>query len=340
MEALHLVTTWPVEHVTAAVVTADGTIDTIGDTERIVPAGLAHQADDRRGRCWSPSRRASSRSTIRCDSRPARRRRCAICSLTPAGTRSTATEPIAPPERRRIYSNTGIERAADEWPAAAGMAFARLPARSGAGSRSAWRAPTLRGSPAHGARATARRRGAASSPRCCGRGCSPPTTYRDVISTAVPRPGRYRARGGPIRSVPLGTRGRDPRRQVTALDRPRQLAADVRSLRRRRHDDVGRPVDRVPASSPSPTGRSTNGATRRSTLWPQFSDAVVAERRRRRDASRPATGCVGRPPATTGCRLMRYGFVGGVDRQRSRDGDARRRAQRRHGRRPQPARSR
>ena len=34
MEALHLVTSWPVEHVTAAVVTADGDA-TIGDTERI-----------------------------------------------------------------------------------------------------------------------------------------------------------------------------------------------------------------------------------------------------------------------------------------------------------------
>ena len=34
MEALHLVTAWPVEHVTAAVVTADGA-ETIGDTERV-----------------------------------------------------------------------------------------------------------------------------------------------------------------------------------------------------------------------------------------------------------------------------------------------------------------
>ena len=33
MEALHLVTSWPVEHVTAAIVTTGGD-DTIGDTER------------------------------------------------------------------------------------------------------------------------------------------------------------------------------------------------------------------------------------------------------------------------------------------------------------------
>ena len=34
MEALHLVTSWPVDHVTAVVVSRDQ-IDTIGDTERV-----------------------------------------------------------------------------------------------------------------------------------------------------------------------------------------------------------------------------------------------------------------------------------------------------------------
>ena len=34
MGALHLVTSWPVEHATAAVVTAEGS-ETIGDTERV-----------------------------------------------------------------------------------------------------------------------------------------------------------------------------------------------------------------------------------------------------------------------------------------------------------------
>ena len=44
-----------------------------------------------RGRRWSPSRRASSRSTIRCEaSRSRTAARCATCCRTPADTRSTA----------------------------------------------------------------------------------------------------------------------------------------------------------------------------------------------------------------------------------------------------------
>ena len=58
--------------------------------------------------------------------------------------------PIAPPARRRIYSNTGIERAADELAGAARMAFADY-LREAVWEPLGMSRMSLRGSPAHGA---------------------------------------------------------------------------------------------------------------------------------------------------------------------------------------------
>ena len=123
---------WPVDHVAAAIVTARRTSTHDRRPRPVVPPRLAEQADHRVGDHGRPSRRASSRSTTagaRAAPRahaapPARPRRRVRVRRRPS--RSPA------PARRRIYSNTGIELAADELAAAAGMPFAEYLARGGA----------------------------------------------------------------------------------------------------------------------------------------------------------------------------------------------------------------
>ena len=133
MEALHLVTSWPVEHVTAAVVTAAGS-DTIGDTERIyrlasltkpmVAWAVMVGVEEGIVALDAPLRFATAPDGVTL--------RHLLAHA--GGFGFDGDEPIAAPARRRIYSNTGIERAADELAAAAGMAFHGLPARSGVGT--------------------------------------------------------------------------------------------------------------------------------------------------------------------------------------------------------------
>jgi CubicO group peptidase (beta-lactamase class C family) len=62
-------------------------------------------------------------------------------------------EPIAPPESRRIYSNTGIELAAELIGVAAAMPFAQY-LREAVFEPLAMTASSLRGSPAHGVHST------------------------------------------------------------------------------------------------------------------------------------------------------------------------------------------
>ncbi len=122
MEALHLVTSWPVEHVTAAVVTASGS-ETIGDTERVyrlasltkpmVAWAVMVGVEEGIVALDAPLRFATAPDGVTL------RHLLAHAS----GFGFDGDEPIAAPARRRIYSNTGIERAADELAEAAGMAF-------------------------------------------------------------------------------------------------------------------------------------------------------------------------------------------------------------------------
>jgi CubicO group peptidase (beta-lactamase class C family) len=149
VEALHLVTTWPVEHVTAAIVTTDGDA-TIGDTERVyrlasltkpmvawavmigVEEGIVDLDD--------PLRFAAVPQGVTL--------RHLLAHA--GGFGFDGEQPIAPPARRRIYSNSGFERAADELAGAARMAFSDY-LREAVWEPLGMSSMSLRGSPAHGA---------------------------------------------------------------------------------------------------------------------------------------------------------------------------------------------
>lgn len=122
MQALHLVASWPVDHVAAAVVTHAG-VETIGDTERRYRiASLTKPIA-----AWAILI-ATEEGTLALD---APLRHVAVPDgvtlrhlLAHAGGYPFfGDEPVAAAGRRRIYSNTGIERAADELAGAAGIPF-------------------------------------------------------------------------------------------------------------------------------------------------------------------------------------------------------------------------
>jgi CubicO group peptidase (beta-lactamase class C family) len=129
---------WPSEHAAAAVVYPDGSVVTHGDADlplrwasvtKLATAVAALVAveegivdlEDPAGPQGSTLRHLLSHAS---------------------GLPFDATGPIAPPGTRRIYSNTGIEAAAEHVAVAAGMPFAEY-------FESVWGFP-LAGSPAHG----------------------------------------------------------------------------------------------------------------------------------------------------------------------------------------------
>jgi len=131
---------WPSEHAAAAVVYPDGSFETHGDIEmplrwasvtKVATAVAALVAveegivslEDPAGPPGSTLRHLLSHAS---------------------GLPFDGAEPIAAPEARRIYSNTGIEVAAEHVGAAAGMPFPQY-------FESVWGFP-LGGSPAHGVR--------------------------------------------------------------------------------------------------------------------------------------------------------------------------------------------
>lgn len=121
MQALELVSAWPVPHVAAAVVAADGTIlGTAGDLDhRFRLASLTKPLT-----AWA-ALVAVEEATVALDD-PVGQPGCTLRHLLAhaGGYPFEGAEPVAPPERRRIYSNTGVELAAGHVAAAAGMAFA------------------------------------------------------------------------------------------------------------------------------------------------------------------------------------------------------------------------
>ena len=183
MEALRLVTSWPVEHVTAAVVTPEG-IDTIGDTERVyrlasltkpmVAWAIMVAVEEGVVDLDGPLRHADVPEGVTL------RHLLAHAS----GFGFDGDKPIAPVARRRIYSNTGIERAADELAGASGMPFEQY-LREAVFDPLGMTSAELRGSPAHGARASLRDVaafvGEMLRPRLLA-----PTSYHDVMSTQFP----------------------------------------------------------------------------------------------------------------------------------------------------------
>ncbi len=150
MRSLELVSTWPVPHVSAAVLSAGGDVlGTVGEADRRYRlASLAKPMT-----AWA-TLVAVEEGIVSLD-QPIGQPGCTLRHLLAhaGGYPFTGRDPIARPARTRIYSNTGIEMAAATVAAAADMPFAdylaeavfRPLAMDGAG---------LEGSAAHGVWAT------------------------------------------------------------------------------------------------------------------------------------------------------------------------------------------
>jgi CubicO group peptidase (beta-lactamase class C family) len=183
MQALHLVTSWPVEHVTAAVVTP-GHVATVGDTERryrlasltkpMVAWAVAIAVEEGVLELDAPLRfaRAAHGTTMR------------HLLAHAAGFGFDGEAQIAPVARRRIYSNTGIERAAEELAGAAQMRFEQY-VREAVWDPLGMSSTALRGSPAHGAESTSHDTALFVSEMLRPR-LIDARTYHDVISPQFP----------------------------------------------------------------------------------------------------------------------------------------------------------
>jgi len=152
MTALHQVTTWPVGHAAAAIVTSDG-VDLIGDPDR--PFRLASLT-----KCltaWA-TMIAVEEGTVELDAPIERADVPAGATLRhllshAAGFPFEGDDPMTPVGTRRIYSNTGIERAASMVADSAAMPFEQYLTEAvlePLGMTSS----ELRGSAAHGVRST------------------------------------------------------------------------------------------------------------------------------------------------------------------------------------------
>ena len=150
MQALELVSAWPVPHVAAAVVAGDTTIlGTRGDTEhRFRLASLTKPLA-----AWAMLV-AVEEGSVHLDA-PVGQPGCTLRHLLAhaGGYPFEGTEPVAAPAHRRIYSNSGIELAADHVAAATGMSFAEYLAEAVLVPLGMTNCD-LAGSPAHAAWAT------------------------------------------------------------------------------------------------------------------------------------------------------------------------------------------
>ena len=121
LRALEQVSTWPVPTAGAAVVLADGTVaGTVGAVEhRFRLASLTKPLA-----AWA-TLVAVEEGIVALDD-PVGQPGCTLRHLLAhaGGYPFEGADPVSPPERRRIYSNTGFEMVADAVAAAAGMPFA------------------------------------------------------------------------------------------------------------------------------------------------------------------------------------------------------------------------
>jgi CubicO group peptidase (beta-lactamase class C family) len=149
VQALGLTADWPVPHVAAAAVMADGSIHTTGDVHRSFR--LASITKMLTG--WA--------SLIACEEgivhleQPIGQSGCTLRHLLAhaGGYAFDGAAPIAIPGQRRIYSNTGIELAADTVAHAAEMPFEQY-LREAVLEPLGMGDTQLHGSPAHGVRST------------------------------------------------------------------------------------------------------------------------------------------------------------------------------------------
>jgi CubicO group peptidase (beta-lactamase class C family) len=144
MNALHLVSRWPVPFAAAAVVGPHGVVTTWGDQDRVVRlASLSKPMS-----AWAMLV-AVEEGIVELD-QPMGQPGCTLRHLLShaGGYPFDGRDPMAPPERTRAYSNGGIEIAADEVAAAAGMAFDDY-LREAVFEPLAMHSSDLRGSPAH-----------------------------------------------------------------------------------------------------------------------------------------------------------------------------------------------
>ncbi len=150
MQALRLTATWPVAHVAAAAIT-DAGIHTIGDIDH--PFRIASISKMFVG--WT-ALVACEEGIVSLDD-PVGQPGCTLRHLLAhaGGYAFDGPDPIGRPEARRIYSNTGIELAADHVARAADMPYEQYQ-REAVLEPLGMAATTLKGSPAHGLRSTVR----------------------------------------------------------------------------------------------------------------------------------------------------------------------------------------
>ncbi len=151
MRALELVAGWPVPNASAVVIRADGSVlGSAGDTQHSFRlASLSKMLT-----AWA-ALIAVEEGVLTLDD-PVGQPGCTLRHLLAhaGGYAFDGPDPIAPPARRRIYSNTGIELAADAVAASADMPFADY-LRAAVLEPLAMTSSTLTGSPAHAVRSCA-----------------------------------------------------------------------------------------------------------------------------------------------------------------------------------------
>lgn len=144
MRALALTGDWPVPHVAAAAVLPDGTVATVGDPE--APFRIASVAKMLVGYTMLV---AVEEGTVRLD-QPVGQAGCTLRHLLAhtGGYAFDGAAPITRPGTSRIYSNTGIEMAAEALAQAAEMPYAEYQYEAVLRPLG-MSATTLHGSPAH-----------------------------------------------------------------------------------------------------------------------------------------------------------------------------------------------
>lgn len=144
MDALGLAQRWPVPFVAAAVVRPDGVVASTGDQDHVVRLASLSKVMS----AWAML--VGVEEGVVALDQPMGQPGCTLRHLLShaGGYPFDGREPMAPPERTRAYSNSGIELAADELTKATGIPFADY-LREAVFEPLGMHTCELRGSPAH-----------------------------------------------------------------------------------------------------------------------------------------------------------------------------------------------